>query len=158
MIFHLGPRVGALVDGQLSPAQAERAWAHVHACATCRAAVEREGWIKRELAVLSFSTPTVSAPRATGTSTADAWPAVTTEPRQRRLAGLAAVGAGSVGAAMFGVLVLGMGPGPSPAQNQLPVTNIETPQTPTTPARVRSENDKSDAAQELAAAWVRMGL
>ena len=52
MIGHLGPRVSALLDGQLSPAEAERAWAHVHACHACRDAVEREGWVKTRLAGL----------------------------------------------------------------------------------------------------------
>ena len=47
------PRVSALLDGQLSPAEAERAWAHVHACHACRDLVEREGWVKTQLAALS---------------------------------------------------------------------------------------------------------
>lgn len=55
MIFHVGQRVGALVDGQLSRGQAERLWAHVHTCSACQWAVEREGWVKRELARLSIS-------------------------------------------------------------------------------------------------------
>lgn len=52
-MIHLGPRVSALLDGRLSAAEEERAWAHVHTCGSCRAAVEREGWVKRELAGLS---------------------------------------------------------------------------------------------------------
>ena len=28
---HLGTRISALLDGQLSPEEAERAWEHVHA-------------------------------------------------------------------------------------------------------------------------------
>lgn len=43
---HVGSRVSALVDGQLSEAEAERVWAHVMVCPTCRRAVEREGWTK----------------------------------------------------------------------------------------------------------------
>ena len=54
MIGHLGDRVSALLDGQLSPAEEERAWAHVHACHQCRDLVEREGWVKTRLAGLSF--------------------------------------------------------------------------------------------------------
>ena len=54
VIGHLGSRVSALLDGQLSPAEAERAWAHVHACHACRDLVEREGWVKTRLAGLSF--------------------------------------------------------------------------------------------------------
>jgi len=164
MIFHLGSRVAALVDGQLPPAQAERAWAHVHSCATCRAAVEREGWIKRELACLSFATPTPPrlaqpAPAAL----APAWPPmplVATEVRPRRFAGLAAIGAGSVGAAMFGVLVLGAAPAEAPEQDRrLPVTNIDQPVSPQTPVRKQSANDKNDGASTLeVAALMRMGL
>ena len=54
MIGHLGDRVSALLDGQLSSAEEERAWAHVHACHQCRDVVEREGWVKTRLAGLSF--------------------------------------------------------------------------------------------------------
>ena len=54
MIGHLGDRVSALLDGQLSAAEEERAWAHVHACHQCRDIVEREGWVKTRLAGLSF--------------------------------------------------------------------------------------------------------
>ena len=163
MIFHVGSRVGALVDGQLPPAQAERAWAHVHSCATCRAAVEREGWIKRELACLSWATPpaprsVLAAPPLTaGTELWPTLPATATD-RPRRLAGLAAIGAGSVGAAMFGVLVLGAAPAQAPEQDRrLPVTNLETPGSPVMPARTRGTT-KNDAAATLEAAWVRMGL
>ena len=58
MIGHLGERVSALLDGQLSPADAEKAWAHVHACHFCRDLVEREGWIKTRLAGLSAAPDT----------------------------------------------------------------------------------------------------
>src|SRR4051812_1640158 len=40
---HLGDRVSALLDGQLTPAEEERAWSHVHDCHQCRDLVEREG-------------------------------------------------------------------------------------------------------------------
>ena len=53
VIGHLGPRVSALLDGQLSAEETERAWAHVHACHACRDLVEREGWVKTRLAGLS---------------------------------------------------------------------------------------------------------
>lgn len=52
-MIHLGTRVSALLDGRLSSAEEERAWTHVHTCDCCRAAVEREGWVKRELAGLA---------------------------------------------------------------------------------------------------------
>ena len=53
MIGHLGARVSALLDGQLSQAEADEAWAHVYACHACRDLVEREGWVKTRLAGLS---------------------------------------------------------------------------------------------------------
>lgn len=154
MIFHLGSRVADLVDGQLPPAQADRAWEHVHQCATCRAAVEREGWIKRELATLSFSAPAPAAPQLRVAPVDDPWGAMPM-PRPRRLAGLAAIGAGSLGAAMFGVLVLGGAPD-STTDRRLPVTNLEQPVSPTT--RAPSTTGKTDGAAPLEAAWVRMGL
>ncbi|WP_141014041.1 hypothetical protein [Nocardioides sambongensis] len=52
MIGHLGTRVSALLDGQMAPAEAEEAWAHVYACHRCRDLVEHEGWVKTRLAGL----------------------------------------------------------------------------------------------------------
>lgn len=49
---HLGDDVSALVDGQLPPAEAERAWAHVMTCTQCRRLVESEGWLKQQLGSL----------------------------------------------------------------------------------------------------------
>lgn len=54
---HLGTRVSALLDGQLAPDEEERAWAHVHACHSCRDLVEREGWVKTRLAGLGRGEP-----------------------------------------------------------------------------------------------------
>jgi anti-sigma factor RsiW len=157
MIFHLGSRVGALVDGQLPPAQAERAWTHVHSCSTCRDAVEREGWIKRELACLSFAAA-APEPRALTAPAAEEWPLLLSQPRPRKYAGLAAIGAGSVGAAMFGLLVLGAAPTEAPSQDRrLPVTNIDQPVSPSAPVG-RQNDDQTNATATLVAAWVRMGL
>lgn len=52
MSGHLGRRVSALLDGQLSAAEADVAWGHVHLCASCRAEVEHEGWVKTRLSTL----------------------------------------------------------------------------------------------------------
>lgn len=54
---HLGTAVSALVDGQLDPHSADRAWAHVHGCSHCSRQVEREGWVKRRLASMSDGGP-----------------------------------------------------------------------------------------------------
>ncbi|MFZ2503729.1 MAG: hypothetical protein WAW88_13785 [Nocardioides sp.] len=56
MIGHLGPRVSALLDGQLGSAESERAWAHVHGCPMCRDQVEREALLKQQLAMLGQTT------------------------------------------------------------------------------------------------------
>jgi hypothetical protein len=50
---HIGTKASALVDGQLSSEEEERAWSHVLACPGCRELVEREGWTKRQLGSLS---------------------------------------------------------------------------------------------------------
>lgn len=50
---HIRSQVSALVDGQLPPAEAERAWAHVLTCPGCRHLVQREGWTKHQLAGLA---------------------------------------------------------------------------------------------------------
>jgi hypothetical protein len=50
---HIGSKASALVDGQLSPDEEERAWSHVLACPGCRRLVAHEGWTKRQLGALS---------------------------------------------------------------------------------------------------------
>jgi len=174
--MHLGARVAALVDGQLSPTEEERAWAHVHSCPPCRAAVEREGWVKRQLACLSFAdtsaqSATVSA-SLKGSLCAPAFasypetmPAALPEyaagpPRSRRFAGLAALSAGSAGAAMFGVLALGTAPAEAPVmERRAPATSLMggSPAT-AVPVRNSVREDEVDAIKRVMSAWVRMGL
>ena len=142
---HLGITVSALLDGQLDPPSAERAWTHVHGCATCRQQVEREGWVKTQLAAIpgddvppppellgSLYGLGARPPLAASASSrldaahdgAAAWAAVHELERRgrgRRRAGIALVGAGSVSAAVLGLAsltgtTLGIGGGaPSPA-------------------------------------------
>jgi anti-sigma factor RsiW len=112
---HLGGMVSALVDGQLEPPQAERAWTHVLACASCRAGVEHEVWVKNELASLASTEPPAGLVEAIdrlardaqveGEPVAAAWATVGELERRHRLrrVGLVAVGAGSVSAAMLGL-------------------------------------------------------
>lgn len=145
MIGHLGARASALLDGQLPPDEAERAWQHVHACHACRDLVEREAWVKRRLARLGdaaaapedlkgqlksplpppvevFATPVAAAGR-------------------RHPLGMAALGGGAVGAAVLGVLALGTAPAdaptiPRPTPSPQPVVRPATPTvTVTSPAR-----------------------
>jgi len=141
---HLGPRVSALLDGQLDAAEAERAWAHVHACHLCRDEVEREGWVKTRLAGLGMGEPATpmglkgslmdrlgDCHREPADASAGAqpsphewatWPAppgdvflqLSHGPRPRRAIGIAAIGGGAVGAAMMGVLALGAAPADAP--------------------------------------------
>jgi anti-sigma factor RsiW len=139
---HLGSRVSALLDGQLSPEETERAWAHVHACHQCRDLVEHEGWVKTRLAGLSFDD--ASAPDHLKGSLrggphrvarCDAWHHPT-HGRSRRNTGLVALGGGAVGAAVMGVLALGVAPADAPANDRrAPVTNLVRPsETPGTTA------------------------
>lgn len=125
---HLGIAVSALLDGQLDPSSTERAWAHVNACGTCRRQVEREGWVKTQLATMTGgddgSTPpqqllgslyglgTSGPAPASATSSASgaaAWAAVEEIERRgrgRRRTGLAVAGAGSVSVAVLGLASL----------------------------------------------------
>ena len=124
---HLGgPTVSALVDGQLDDESTESAWSHVLTCPSCRRAVEREGWVKRQLAQMaSGSAASGDVPAGLlGTlqsldpsddldpverETREAWAAVgelEDRSRGRRRAGLAAVGVGSVSAAVLGFTAL----------------------------------------------------
>jgi hypothetical protein len=133
---HLGAQVSALVDGQLPPATSERAWTHVLGCCTCRAAVEREIWVKNEMSRLRATEAPAHLARAidrlahadaarvdgcgVGSAVgprdgspdrdrvAAAWATVGELERRHRLkrVGFVAAGAGSVSAAMIGLGVV----------------------------------------------------
>lgn len=150
MIGHLGTRVSALLDGQLSAEETERAWGHVHHCHVCRDLVEREGWVKTRLAGLSFGDDCAPAGlkgslrgapdcRSTGVPPGDLYLALAQQaPRPRRATGLAAIGGGAVGAAVMGVLVLGAAPAdmPTNVERRVPVSNISSPGPTLAPAPV----------------------
>ncbi len=137
---HIGSSVSALVDGQLDHGEAERAWSHVLTCPPCRRLVEREGWVKRQLATMTGSEP---SERLLGSlhhldPAADAWAAVDELERRgrgRRRAGIALAGAGSVSAAVLGIATLGgagLGIGGAPAGTPATHFTRSTSTTPTT--------------------------
>lgn len=151
LMGHLGPRVSALLDGQLPLDEAERAWAHVQACHQCRDLVEREGWVKSRLSGLGDGGATVSAalkgsllggPGAGTTPSPHAWATWDAPPgdvflrdgspaRPRRALGMAALGGGALGAAMMGVLALGAAPADAPTTDRrVPATSIVVPGSP----------------------------
>jgi hypothetical protein len=136
VIGHLGPRVSALLDGQLDAAEEERAWEHVHACHLCRDLVEREGWVKTRLAELGQQLVPAPAP-----ASADLKGALLMAPllppgesylvapsRHRPRVASVAVGSGAVGMAMLGVLLVGAAPAAAPATDRrAPVTSLVGP-------------------------------
>lgn len=125
MIGHLGARVSALLDGQLSAAETERAWAHVHACHLCRDAVEREGWVKTRLAGLSAGAD--AAPDRLKGSLLGGTPlsAVPHAAQRPRRVALVALGGSAAGVAVLGVLALGLGPSDTPGPDRrAPVTDF----------------------------------
>ncbi len=130
MSTHLGRRVSDLLDGQLGTAETEAAWAHVHACHLCRDQVEREGWVKTRLTALTFDAgcaPDRLKGALLGLPPGDCYPGSVRQPaapgqhdltnraRPRRVAGVAALGGGAVGAAVVGILALGTAPADAPS-------------------------------------------
>jgi len=122
MIGHLGARVSALLDGQMSPAEEERAWEHVHSCHQCRDAVECEGWVKTRLATMQLAGSPAPA-HLKGSLLVRGFvdwsglphpPALTGAATRRRHLGLSGIGGGAVGAAVMGVLALGASPANAP--------------------------------------------
>jgi len=123
VIGHLGTRVSALLDGQLSPADEERAWGHVHSCHQCRDAVEREGWVKTRLATMQLAgadAPSHLKGSLLVRGLVD-WPDLPDHPAladagaaRRRHIGITGIGGGAVGAAVMGVLALGAAPANAP--------------------------------------------
>lgn len=137
MIFHLhghiGSHVSALVDGQLSAAEEERAWRHILGCPGCRRLVEREGWIKQRIAGLAEPTALKAPAGLLGSLyDVDAWSEVDALERRsaRRRATVALVGAGTVGVAVLALLTVstppagrGEVPGPAMIGNGVPPRN-----------------------------------
>ena len=139
---HLGSRVSALLDGRLAPEEEERCWAHVHACYACRDLVEQEGWVKTQLAQLSFGPSEPShdfksslVGRCSGlapgsSSPLAAVPFRTAAHRPRR--GLVAIGGGAASACVVGVLALGVAGAPR-LDPRPPATDLSRPIGPATP-------------------------
>ncbi|GGF53143.1 hypothetical protein GCM10011519_28840 [Marmoricola endophyticus] len=110
---HLGDRASALVDGQLSAAEAARAWDHVEACEDCHQEVQRHSWLKSRLS--AFSTPAADPAPTAGLmgalydvdeQTRTAWHETDLIAARTRRRTLTVVGAGSLSAAVIGVLAL----------------------------------------------------
>lgn len=136
MTGHLGSRVSALLDGQLSAQETERAWAHVHSCHLCRDHVEREGWVKTRLAGHAFEpgpAPDELKGSLLGMPPGDVLLSLGPGPsrtRARRHVGLASLGGGAVGAAVMGILALGTAPADVPTFERRsptsPTSNVST--------------------------------
>jgi anti-sigma factor RsiW len=145
---HVGARVSALIDGQLSRAESERLWTHVHQCELCRAQVEREGWVKTQLAGLALSYPRPPEPHllkgalaGVAAEWAPAPAAGMPTAERRRMMTFAAIGAGSIGAAMVGVIAMSV-PAETPGVDRRgPVTSLTQPtESPTTAVRGSGES------------------
>jgi anti-sigma factor RsiW len=140
---HIGAGVSALVDGQLSAEEEERAWAHVMACPGCRRLVEREGWTKTQLRSLSDPAPARAPSHLIGALyDVDAWAEVDRIERasMRRRAAVVAVGAGSLGFVALAIV----------AATTPPVGRNEVPGSPTT-ALIRSEQNGASVGADVGA-------
>jgi hypothetical protein len=142
---HLGTRVSALLDGQLSVEDEERAWDHVHVCHLCRDLVEREGWVKTRLAGLTWGSPAEVPGHLRGSlmgapdlTPGEAYLADTGRDQRARRAGFVALGSGAAGAAVMGVLVLGGAPADIPGpERRAPSTSVNSPSAPATVGTTR---------------------
>lgn len=156
---HLGPKVSALLDGRLSLEEEERAWAHVHSCHPCRDLVEREGWVKTRLASLSLDGGPVPAGLKDSLLRPPAFPTSPTsaggDGQAARSRGLVAVGGGAAGAAVVGVLALGLAGSPQ-LDRRPPVTDLVRPTSSSTPDQARPHRARSRVTPDrLAPAGVR---
>jgi anti-sigma factor RsiW len=138
VIGHVGSRAGALIDGQLPATEADRLWDHVLNCPACRAQVEREGWVKTQLAGLAQCRPTAPASSSLRGSLAgvrygdlplpDQSPAEHAD--RRRLMALAVAGAGTFGVAMVGVIALSVPADAPGVDRRNPATSLTRPSEP----------------------------
>lgn len=153
---HIGARVSALVDGQLSPDEEERAWAHVLTCPGCRRLVQHEGWTKQRLGALADPVEGEPPSQLLGSLYAvDAWAAVDEiEQRStRRRTTAVLVGGGAVGAAVLGLVAV---TGPSLGRGDVP--------TRPSPATIRNDTTRTPVGSSpgwsrddalTSVAWVR---
>ena len=131
MTGHLGRRVSDLLDGQLPADEADRAWTHIHGCGLCRRAVEREGWVKTQLLNLSLAgspAPEHLKGSLLGSPMTPSYPTdygYESEPERAWRGTLLTIGGGALGAAVLGIVALGVAPANAPAvDRRAPVTSI----------------------------------
>jgi hypothetical protein len=152
MIGHLGPRVSALLDGQLSAAEAEKAWAHVHACHFCRDLVEREGWVKTQLAGLSYGGGTTTPDSLKGALTHGLFSSTPALVRSagpsgaRSRTSVVFLGGTALGAAVAGVLALGVAQSGAPADRRPPITSLTRPSASTSASPVSASPSATEPA------------
>jgi anti-sigma factor RsiW len=131
---HIGTKASALVDGQLSRAEEERAWSHVLACPGCRRLVEHEGWTKRQLGSLAGPAEAAPPPQLLGSLyDVDAWAAVDAIEKRslrRRTASLV-VGGGAVGVCVLGLITVTGGATGRTDVPRLPTTDNRAQLAPT---------------------------
>lgn len=149
MIGHLGSRVSALLDGQLAANEADRCWKHVHGCRECWDLVEREGWLKTQLAGLSRindpgATPDALKGSLRNCALATGLPAAAGSGLRART-GMVLWGGTAVGAAVVGMLALGVAPSGVPADRRPPENNLTLPVSagPTANPSTASSGDSS---------------
>jgi anti-sigma factor RsiW len=138
---HIGAKASALVDGQLSPTEEERAWSHVLTCPGCRRLVEHEGWVKRQLGSLSSPQEVDPPSQLLGSLYAvDAWAEVDKIEQQsrRRRTTVVVVGGGAVGACVLGLLTMTGGP-------------AGRPDVPPSPAMIRGDQVREPAGSPTGA-------
>ena len=131
MSAHLGRRVSDLLDGQLPADEADRAWTHIHGCGLCRRAVEREGWVKTQLLNLSMAgspAPEHLKGSLLGSPMTPSYPTdygYEPEPERAWRGTLLTIGGGALGAAVLGIVALGVAPADAPAvDRRAPVTSV----------------------------------
>lgn len=136
---HLGTRVSALLDGRLAEADEERCWEHVHLCHPCRDLVEREGWLKTQLAELSWAPARARADDSlkSGLLAASLMERLAAEsdlPAESFLSrhrALVLLGTSAAGVAFLGVAVMSGLPGQvGDPGRRAPTTNVVRPVTP----------------------------
>lgn len=130
MIGHLGSKVSALLDGRLSETEEERAWQHVHACHFCRDLVEREGWVKTQLATLRPTDCAVSAGfKSSLLAAAMSGPEpVAPTPGLHRHRSVVVLGSSAAGVAIVGMAALsGVFTTTSVTDRRPTMTNVEQP-------------------------------
>jgi hypothetical protein len=144
---HLGERVTALVDGELSAVESERAYAHAAGCRPCRDEIEAERLLKARLRTMPECGP---SPDLLSGLMAMGAPGGPVRPRESHMPGMPWAAPVSIGPSRPRIDRAGVGPAGRPVRVPVPIAaSVALPLAMPAPAGSRRPAGRAEAARPL---------